>query len=102
AARKRDGPQCPRRLRHPPFLEAAVDTGVGPVALADDHNAARAGHPAQTRGRDGEVALLELPEDGRLVHLAMIAMPRPPGKCRAAHCSVVGGPTSTRARRSRA
>ena len=35
----------------------------------------------------------EVAEDGGLVHLAMIAMKRPPGKCRAAHHSSRSGPS---------
>ena len=62
--------------------------------LADDDDSAGARHPAQTVRRDGDVALFELPEDGGLVHPAMIAMVGPPGKCRAAHSLGLAGPIS--------
>jgi len=85
-------PQGARRLRHRPFLQAAVGSRVRPVALADDDDAVGARHAAEA-GRAGAVGQLEAAEDGGLVHLAMIAMRRPPGKCQAAHTSDVVGPS---------
>src|SRR5206468_7585148 len=44
-------------------------------------------------GRIDAIGQLELAEDGGVVHPAMIAMRRPPGKCRAAHHSEFLGPS---------
>jgi hypothetical protein len=48
-ARKRNGAQSARRLRHLAFLQAAVEARVRPVALADDDDAVRTRHAAEAR-----------------------------------------------------
>src|SRR6266542_7014688 len=90
---ERNRPQRSRRSGHPALPQSPVDAGKGPVALAHDDHPVGARHPAEPRHGQREIALLELPEDGSPVHLAMIALTRPPGKCRAAHSQRVFGPT---------
>ena len=48
-----------RRVRHPSLAQRPVDAGEGPVALADDHDAVRARHPAHPGQRERGVAALE-------------------------------------------
>jgi hypothetical protein len=102
AARDGNCPERARRLRHLSLTQAPVDSGEGPVALADDHDAVGSGHAAETRDGLGEIAMLELPED--VFHPAMIVMTKAARQVPGGLYRHQSGPrvTSTRARRSRA
>src|SRR3954454_22360765 len=90
---ERDGAQRSRRLRHLAFADRPVDACVGPEVLTHDHDTVRARHAAEA-GRRGGISELQLAEDGGLIHPAMIATERPPGKCQAAHHSDLVGPSA--------
>ena len=95
--KERRPPHEARQARHAAFDQRPVDAGEGPVRLADDHDAVGAGHAAQARQHRRKIRLTQ-----SLPHRRSFADGGPPGNGPGGLFQRRFGPTSTRARRSRA
>ena len=84
AAENRDPARPRRRRAHRPLVQLTVGRRERPVALADDDDAVRPGHPAEPRERRRGIGTREDLESGGVVHAHTVPHAQPPGKCRAA------------------
>ena len=89
AAENRDPARPRRRRAHRPLVQLTVGRRERPVALADDDDAVRPGHPAEPRERRRGIGTREDLESGGVVHAHTVPHARPPGKCRAAQRGVL-------------